>query len=196
VNDIAPFRHSLFYLTMVYLDFPEKIETKRLLLQRLRYEDAEEIFYCYASKPEATRFMSWPTHQSVEDSRKFVRYAIQSWALGLDYSFSIRLKDSGRFVGSFGVINEDGKIQFGYVLSPVHWRNGYATEACQVIMARLKTFPGVYRVGTFVDADNIASVNVLRKSGLVEEARLVRWFKFVNQEMQPKDCILFRLPDL
>jgi [ribosomal protein S5]-alanine N-acetyltransferase len=176
------------------LDFPEKIETTRLVLKRLRYEDAEEIFYTYASKPEATKFMAWPTHRSVEDTRAFLLYAIDSWNKGSDYSFAIRLKDSQKMIGSIGVMNENGKIQFGYILSPSYWSNGYATEACREIMALLKTFTIVYRVGTFVDIDNTASIKVLLKSGLVEEARLNKWHRFVNQGNLPKDCILFKLP--
>jgi [ribosomal protein S5]-alanine N-acetyltransferase len=179
---------------MVHLDLPEKIETERLLLQRLKYEDAEEIFYTYASKPGATKFVSWQTHKRVEDTRGFLRYAYDAWELGLDYSFSIRPKHDNKFIGSFGVIHENGKIQFGYILSPTHWGRGYATEVVKKMMGVLKTFPSLFRIGTFVDVENTASINVLKKSGLVEEARLSQWYRFVNQNNQPKDCILFRLP--
>ncbi|MBT1703262.1 GNAT family N-acetyltransferase [Chryseosolibacter indicus] len=176
------------------INLPEKIETERLLLQRLRYEDAEEIFYGYASKPEATTFMSWPTHKSIEDTRTFLKYAIQSWQFGLDYSYSIRLRQANQFIGSFGVINELGKAQFGYIFSPRHWGNGYATEACRTLMNVLKDHKEFYRIGTFVDVDNTASMRVLLKSGLKEEARLKDWFRFINQGNRPKDCALFYLP--
>lgn len=178
---------------MVRLLVPEKIETRRLLLQRLKYEDAEEIFYSYASKPECTRFMAWPTHQSIEATRGFLHYAHESWRAGTDYSFSIRLKDSNRFIGSFGILNDNGKIQFGYIITPSQWGNGYATEVCTKMMDILKSFPEIFRVGTFVDVDNAASIKVLLKSGLKEEARLEKWFRFVNQNNEPKDCVLFRL---
>jgi [ribosomal protein S5]-alanine N-acetyltransferase len=179
---------------MVRLHLPEIIETPRLIIQRLRYEDAEEIFYCYASKPEATRFLSWPTHKSIDDTRSFLRFAHKAWEIGTDYSFSIRDKESNRLIGSFGIINENGKIQFGYVFSPTQWGNGYATEVCRLMMSLLKNEQDVYRVGTFVDVKNEASVKVLLKSGLLEEARLGKWFRFVNQGDEPKDCILFYLP--
>ena len=77
---------------MMPLVLPEQIETKRLMLKRLRYEDAEEIFYTYASKPEATKYVSWPTHQGIGDTRKYVAYAIQAWNRGIDYTFGIRAK--------------------------------------------------------------------------------------------------------
>ncbi len=179
---------------MVQLNLPEKLSTERLNLQRLRYEDAEEIFYTYASKPEATRFVSWPTHQSLDDTRSFLRYVKNAWSIGTDYSFSVRLKESNRLIGSFGIMNDDGKLQFGYIFSPTQWKNGYATEVCSFVMSLLKNMEGVYRIQTFVDVDNVASAKVLLKSGLIEEAHLVAYYKFVNQGYEAKDCILFKLP--
>src|SRR5258708_21384986 len=99
------------------LSIPEYLETERLSLSRLKYEEEEEIFYTYASKPEATKFMSWPMHQSVNDTRAFLEHAVNGWSAGTDYSFGIRLKEFNRFIGSCGLLNEEGKIQFGYVLS-------------------------------------------------------------------------------
>ena len=179
---------------MVVLNLPDHIVTERLSLRRLRYEDAEEIFYTYASKPEVTRFVSWPTHQTLRDTNAFLRYAINAWDSGTDYSFAIRLKESNRLIGSIGVINEDGKLQFGYVFSPTQWNKGYATEVCLRLMSLLRNQKGVYRIQSFVDSENVSSARVLIKSGLVEEARLVRWVRFVNQSNEAKDCILFKLP--
>jgi [ribosomal protein S5]-alanine N-acetyltransferase len=178
---------------MVKLDLPKQIFTLRLILEKLRYEEAEEIFYCYASKPAAKRYMSWPTHQSLDDTKAFLHYAASGWDAGTDYSYSIRTHQ-GRFIGSFGVMNENGKLQFGYILSPTQWGNGYATEACKSMMTVLRNVSGVSAVQTFTDADNTASAQVLRKSGLIEEGRLSNWFRFVNQHNQVKDCIQFRLP--
>ncbi len=178
---------------MVKLYLPTQIFTPRLNLQKLRYEEAEEIFYCYASKPEATRFMSWPTHRSINDTKAFLKYAAEGWKSGTDYSYSIRTQ-SARFIGSFGVINENGKLQFGYILSPTQWGYGYATEACRVMMAILRNQKGVSSIQTFTDVENKASAKVLLKSGLIEEGRLSNWFRFVNQNNQVKDCIHFRLP--
>lgn len=175
------------------LDIPEIIETERLILQRLKYEDAEEIFYTYASKPEATRFVSWPTHESIRDTRNFLNYAVSAWRSGADFSFGARLKKDGRLIGSIGIIDDDGKVQFGYILSPTQWNQGYATEMCKAVIAILKQQSFVHRVWTLVDAENVASARVLQKSGLVEEARLQKWYRFVNQGNRPKDCIIFRL---
>ncbi len=176
------------------LSVPEQIETERVYLSRLKHEDAEEIFYSYASKPEATKFMLWPTHQNLDETREFLGRTVYGWNSGSDYSFGIRLKESNRLIGGCGLINEDGKIQFGYILSPTHWGRGLATEVCFKLMEIVRSIPEVYRVSTFVDSENVASVKVLVKAGLVQEARLEKWLKFVNQNNSPRDCLLFKLP--
>ena len=86
------------------LSIPEKFETERLALCRLKYEEAEEIFYTYASKADATKFMSWPTHKSLADTRAFLVYAMSGWHSGTDYSFSIRLKDLNRLIDRKSVV--------------------------------------------------------------------------------------------
>ena len=174
--------------------FPAQIETARLTLQRLRYEDAEEIFYKYASKSEATKYVSWPTHQRIIETRIYLKHAVLGWSLGVDYSFSVRIKESNQLIGTFGTINENGRLQFGYIFSPTQWGKGYATEVCQVMLPLLKLQLGVFRIGTFIDAENVASAKVLQKCGLIEEARLTKWFRFINQNNEAKDCILFKLP--
>jgi ribosomal-protein-alanine N-acetyltransferase len=176
------------------LAVPEYMETERVSLSRLKHEDAEEIFYSYASKPQATKFMSWPTHQSIDDTREFLSRTVYGWNAGIDYSFGIRLREGNRLIGSCGLLNEEGSIQFGYILSPVHWGHGYATEVCRKLMETVRNLPEVYRVSTFVDAENVASAKVLFKSGLVRVAKMEKWARFVNQHGGLKDCLLFRLP--
>jgi ribosomal-protein-alanine N-acetyltransferase len=178
---------------MIRLNLPEKIETDRLVLLRLRYEDAEEIFYTYASKPEVTKYLAFHTHQSVRDARIFLDYVVGAWDSGIEYAFGIRLKGDNKFIGSIGFINENGKVQFGYAISPNHWNQGFTTEACKGVLDILKKQNDVHRIWTFIDAENTASAKVLQKCGLVEEARLTKWFRFVNQDNQPKDCIQYVL---
>ena len=177
------------------LSIAEQVDTQRLRLQRFRSEDAEEIFYTYASKPEAIKFMAWPTHQSIRDTRNFLNYAVQGWATGDDFSYAIRLRGTNRMIGSCGMMNEAGKIQFGYVLGPMHWGCGYATEATRAMLQLVKNQKEIFRIGSFVDTENLASINVLKKCGLIQEARLEKWFRFPNQNNEPKDCLLFRLDD-
>src|SRR5688572_19288290 len=58
---------------------PDTIQTPRLVLRRPRPEDAEAIFARYASDREVTRYVGWPVHTSVEDTRTFLTFAAAEW---------------------------------------------------------------------------------------------------------------------
>ena len=62
---------------------PVRIETARLLLVRPDASDAASIFERYASDPEVTRFLGWPRHQSVDDTKAFLRFRRTSGNVGL-----------------------------------------------------------------------------------------------------------------
>lgn len=176
------------------LFFPERIDGGALLLQRLKYEDAEEIFFTYASKPEATRYVSWPVHQRIADTRAFLRYAVRAWNAGTDFTYSIRLKGTYRLAGSIGAVIKGTEVQVGYIVSPALWGRGIATEACQMMGALLKQIPDLTRIWTLVDAENKASIRVLEKCGWTCEGLHPAYFVFVNQGNLPKDCYVFTLP--
>ena len=172
----------------------ETIFTTRLELRRLQPSDAEEVFYSYAGKSEVGRYLTWPTHRGFTDTRRFLDHVEKAWVLGLEFTFGLRLKSQNRLIGSIGLQNDDGRIELGYVISPLFWRQGFATEACTGAVTYLKALSWVYRIQSFVDAENIPSAKVLLKSGFIEEARLPKWRRFINQGNVPKDCIQFRVP--
>ncbi|GIV36260.1 MAG: acetyltransferase [Cyclobacteriaceae bacterium] len=183
------------------LPFAEQLDAGTLHLQRLRYEDAEEIFYAYASKPDATRFVTWPTHNRLADTRTFLRYAVQAWNAGHDFYYSIRLAGTNRLAGSIGAVVRGNEAQVGYVISPALWGRGIATAACFALSGLLKNMPQLARIWTFVDAENTASQRVLQKCGWTRSELKPAYFAFVNQGNRLKDCYEFTLerspgPDL
>lgn len=160
------------------------------MLTRFQPQDAEEIFYTYASKPECTRFMAWPTHESIKDTRAYLTRTARGWRQGLDFSFSIRLKTTYRLIGACGFLNDGGRTQVGYILGSLFWNQGYATEAAGRLVELLRQVPEVVSIGTFVDAENRASIRVLEKIGL--EAEAVAEFVFPNQGNKPRACVIFK----
>lgn len=42
-----------------------QLETERLILRRFTIDDAPAMFKNWASDPEVTKFMTWPTHKDV-----------------------------------------------------------------------------------------------------------------------------------
>ena len=54
------------------LKTPSKLESDRLIVKPLVIKDVKRIFSVYASHPEATRYISWPTHKTVNETMTFL----------------------------------------------------------------------------------------------------------------------------
>jgi len=173
---------------------PEQIDLTRVRLLRNVPTDAEEIFYAYASKPEATRFLSWATHEELSDTRNYLRFAKSTWREQTQFSFSVRIKTSNRLIGGCGCIHQDGLFQVGYVFSPSVWGQGYATEVCKGLVTEILKYPGLRRLCSFVDVENQASARVLEKSGFIKEQLATDYFVPVNQGKWKKDAYIFVYP--
>ena len=57
----------------------QTIETPRLILRRARQEDAEPMFHNWASDPEVTKFVTWPTHSNTAVSEMVIGGWLQEY---------------------------------------------------------------------------------------------------------------------
>lgn len=145
-----------------------EIETERLTLNQLLPEDAPLVFYGWASKDKATTFLAWPTHGLIEETMMFLSAARSAWRAGTAFVYGIRLRHTNRLIGSIGLHrHEDGTFEIGYVLSPLFWGQGYASEAVAGTL-RVSEDAGINRLRAIVHPDNQASVAVLTKNGFRE----------------------------
>ena len=158
----------------VLADLPE-LETERLLLRKMRLDDAEAMF-AYASDPEVTRYVLFETHRSVEDSEAFLRLAVEGYERGDFGGWGIVLKDSGAFVGTCGVdVNyapEHARAELGYVLSREHWGRGLMPEAVKAVIRFGFGRMGLNRLEARCIAENVASARVMEKAGMTYEGTL------------------------
>ncbi len=121
---------------------PSSITTLRLRLRRPVAGDAEAIFARYASDAEVTRFMGWPTHRSLIDTRDFLAFAEMEWARHPAGAYLIETLDTRLLLGSTGLSIESAtEAETGYVLARDAWGRGYATEALAA-MVELHAHPG------------------------------------------------------
>ena len=108
-----------------------ELETERLRLRALRSDDVQAIFDGWASDPEVNRYMPYPLHKSIEDTRAWIASITPDML-----EFGFYRKDNGQLIGTGGVgKNEDGVHTLGYNLRRDAWGQGYATEAAQAMLA-------------------------------------------------------------
>ncbi len=163
---------------------PERIETDRLILRRPRPADAAAVYERYARDPEVTRFLSWPTHRSISETRAYLTFSESEWQRWPAGPYLITSPDQG-ILGSTGLgFDTSYRAATGYVLAKDAWGLGYATEAlgAMVDVARLV---GVARLYALCHIRHHASARVLEKCGFCLEGTLRRHTRFPN--LSPDD---------
>lgn len=152
-----------------------KIETERLLLRPLTKDDAKAAFYGWTGDAEAMKYVSWLPHASIEETVAWLDEI--AWKFNNDgsaaesdnYIWGFVLKDTGKLIGSGGLILEDEwqLFQVGYNINKAYWGCGYTMEAMRAIVKFASVQLGLKRLMGGHAKDNTRSARVLEKLGFV-----------------------------
>lgn len=141
------------------------LETERLLLRPFTMDDAEAMFYGWANDPEVTKYLTWNTHESIEDTKFVLDMWIKEYEKPERINFAIELKEEKSLIGGIDIVGyEDNIPVIGYNLCRKYWNKGYMTEACKCVLDYL--FSKGYK-DVRIDAmeENIGSNKVIKKCG-------------------------------
>lgn len=143
------------------------LETERLLLRRLRREDAGAL-YAIASIPEVSRYLMWDRHPSVRYTKHYLK-DLQRLYDDLEYFEWGVLTREGDLIGTCGFTKFDytaNRGEIGYSFRPDVWGRGYATEAAQAAIGFGFHELGLSSVYACFALENAASIRVLTKCGM------------------------------
>lgn len=155
----------------------KRIETERLILRPFSMEDAGAMYDNWASDPEVTKFLSWPTYKTVDTAYEILDIWTKQYADPTFYQWAIQLKELGQPIGSISVVNFSDSVEMaeiGFCIGKNWWGQGIMTEAMQSVMAYLFEEVGVQRIEAGHDPNNPASGAVQRKCGLKYEGTFRR----------------------
>lgn len=146
-----------------------EIKTDRLILRRFTLDDAEPMYTNWASDPEVTKFLTWPSHDSLDVTRKI----LIDWVMKYDqldyYQWAIVPLENDEPIGSISVVHTDDRIDMvhiGYCIGQQWWNKGYTSEALQAILDFFFVGGKVNRIEACFDVKNANSGKVMQKCGL------------------------------
>ena len=145
------------------------LETDRLILRPFTLADAQAMFSNWASDPEVTKYMTWPTHASVEVSSMVLTDWVGHYDEENYYQWAIVLKSLGAPIGSIAAVHLNdrvGKVEIGYCIGRAWWHQGITTEALHALIAFFMDEVGMNRVEACHDPNNPHSGGVMRKCGM------------------------------
>lgn len=153
------------------------IETERLILRRFRLEDAEKMYTNWASDPEVTKYLMWPTHGSVEVTKKVLTDWVAAYENDTKYEWCITLKETAEPVGSMGIVNINERaesVEVGYCIGKAYWHQGITSEALKAVMDFFFEEVGARRVESRHDPKNVHSGDVMKKCGMSYEGTRIQ----------------------
>ena len=163
------------------MKFPE-LYGKRIKLGQLSLSGLEEM-YEYSKNPLLYKYLEFEPQKSIEETREYLKKLLKrSEAENAHYWF-IRLVESKKIVGTFGVHDIDFRKQnaeISYGISPDYWGKGYFKEVLKVALDYLFSECGFYRVHATTRSDNLPSIKGLEKIGFQKEGILRGYYLSYN----------------
>ncbi|WP_167553133.1 GNAT family N-acetyltransferase [Evansella clarkii] len=154
----------------IYEDLPV-LETERLILRKITMDDAEAMF-SYASIDEVSQYVTWETHQTLDDSKSFISHVLKQYNEGMVAPWGIELKENGKFIGTIDFVwwkPRQKTAEIGYVVSPEYWGRGITTEALREVIKFGFLQMKLVRIQGRCILDNTGSLRVMSKSGMQYE---------------------------
>jgi len=150
-----------------------RIETNRLILNEVTLGDLEAIHRLH-SFPEVDEYNTLGLPADLDETRKVMQPFIDAHTENPQklYAWKVTVRESGELVGLCGMILSCDKFRLGeifYKLSPVQWGKGYATEISKTLIKTGFQEFGLHKVEAGVATENVRSIRVLAKSGMICE---------------------------
>jgi len=150
-----------------------ELESKRLKLIEVTLDDIEDIHKLH-SFPEVDEYNTIGIPANIKETQKLVQSIIETQKTKdrKSYEWKIVIKESGVFIGLTGMRLSADKFKLGeiyYKLLPSHWGQGYATETAKTLIKSGFNVFQLHKVEAGVATENIRSIRVLEKSGMIRE---------------------------
>ncbi|MBR5799397.1 MAG: GNAT family N-acetyltransferase [Lachnospiraceae bacterium] len=160
------------------------METERLKVRESTVADVPEFYRIYGQEG-ITRYMDDLLTDADEEKAYMEDYIRQFYGFYGFGMWTVIYKETGQVIGRAGLSLREGYElpELGFVIAPSYQGKGLAYEVCRGILKYAREELLFDQVQAFAEAENEASVNLLKKLG----------FAFVNREkLKDKEYLLFQ----
>ena len=167
------------------------IETKRCLLRKFKKSDYRSLFML-DSNPEVHKYLYNNPINTFQDSSAYIEKLLNDYQNHDIGRLHVSDKKTNEFIGwaglKYNTLKLNGKTNYfdiGYRILPKFWNKGFATElSLGIIDYYYDNFDLIKNIVGITRHDNVASIRVLEKSGLIfcndffHNNIKLKWFEF------------------
>ena len=175
LSDIFVLVAEIFYYTGLTILNSMKLTSDRLIIKELSLASLDDIHQLH-SLPQTDEFNTLGIPATLQITQILLSgwMELQNALPRLSYIFCIELIETNQFIGLIAL--NLGKPHYKiaetwYKIHPDFWQQGYATEALNKILQFGFIDLGLHRMEAGCAVENIASIKVLEKTGMIREGR-------------------------
>lgn len=154
--------------------FNKVLCTERLLLRKLKIEDAQDMFE-YTSNEEVTKYLSWNSHTNIIQTVNFINRTLIEYNETKSYPYAIELISSGKMIGVLRAYDIDfgnKHCEISYILNPDYQSKGYMVEAIKAFVNHSFNEVGFVRIQAKCMIHNESSEKLMKRVGMEFEGVL------------------------
>ena len=151
----------------------KELDTKRLLLRRIKDTDYHDAFINWCSSDNVCKYTLWDKHKDESVTQRLYEMWIREYDYPDTFRWIVELKETHEIIGTIDVASKHfikfGAVELGYCYGEKFWGKGYATEALKRVIKYL--FDEVEMDVLYADymERNPNSGKVMKKSGMIYE---------------------------
>lgn len=150
--------------------FFEELETKRLMLKNISFEDRTFMFKQFSDE-EVTRYLfDEEPMKELSEADELIKIFLQPEPRS-HHRWILVLKDTEEKIGTCGFHCWDKEkqcVEMGYDLSEKYWGKGYMAESVNAILAFARDEMKVKRIDAHVYPENVGSMRLVEKFNFVQ----------------------------
>ena len=145
------------------------LETHRLVLRKFDLNDAEFILQLVNS-PNWLKFIGDKKIKTIKGAETYLKNGPLKSYIDNGYGlWLIQLKGTNTPIGMCGLVNRDtlDDVDIGFAMLPNYYKMGYGFEIATATLSYVKNTLNIANVLAITNAQNLASIRLLNKIGLV-----------------------------
>ena len=151
----------------------KNLETDRLILRKVKKEDATYAYNNWCSSDKVSKYVIWDKHENMDVTKELYEMWESDYENLDTFRWIVELKDTHELIGTIDVCGKKyfkyDVCEIGYCYGEKFWNKGYGTEILKRVIKYLFEEVGFEVIYANHMSNNPASGKVMEKAGMKKE---------------------------